>query len=92
MNLLRFKKQTRDLILPNGARVKVEVNDLGTIQQVHDPLDRTHGTARPEPIRMQLTNSSSSRKSSRRMGRQAFRELDMGLWAPLPDDVTGGLL
>lgn len=82
MQLLRWKKVVKDIVLPNGARVKVEINDAGTVQHVHDQDDRVHATARPPAAVLSLTGKPVERSPRVRQG---FRYDDhVGLWAPLP--------
>lgn len=93
MNLLRFRPVTRTvrLELPDGSSraVKVTTNDAGDVQHVEDN-GIIHGTARPEPVAIQMRVPSRQRRGLllRNLGmpkmRQAFKaDHDTGLWAPV---------
>ena len=101
MNLLRYRPISKDLKLPNGALVKLTVNEIATGQEVADQYDRVHATARPDPILWKLRGERPSARSFRaRLGRlradlrptpgrkRWAKDEDLRLWTPLPDDVT----
>ena len=94
MHLLTYRPSSRTLRLelPDGSTraVKVTVNDAHDVQHVETD-DAIHGTARPAPVAMAVRTPAPQRRGMvlRNLGmpkmRQAFRrEVDTGLWAPLP--------
>ena len=89
MNLVRTVRLHRDLVLPNGARVKIEIDETAHVQHVHDQYGRTHATARPEsvPILGDLGPLRTDRQPTNGGHRFATDE-DLDLWVPLPPDVT----
>lgn len=85
MHLLRYQPRIKDLRLPNGRLVKIEVNDTATAQHVHDWEDRTHATARPDPVAMKVGHLGTLRADgTETKGRKRFvQDADMELWVPL---------
>jgi hypothetical protein len=90
-HLLRYRQRVTDLVLPNGKRVKVTVNETANVQHVEDTEGRIHATVRPDPIVLVLHRDGEpahlreDRGSTN--GRHWFvRDEDMGLWAPLPEE------